>query len=268
MQEKLSEVVLILISSTLIILILIILIVAALFISQRRRFRHRQELSELKNVYEREVLKTQLETQAQTFETISQELHDNVGTLISIALVHIKTMAASAHETASKNILEANKTLDEALDILRDISRSINPDNIQKMGLSQSIRNELERLRRTKMFTTEYQCTGEEFALEPQRQMIFFRIAQEALNNVIRHAQATHITVCLKFNRPLIELSVQDNGKGFVYLPDQGGFVNQSGLANMTKRANLMNAIFSIKSELGKGTLLQLKHHEPTGSIF
>jgi two-component system, NarL family, sensor kinase len=263
MQEKLSEVVLILISSTLIILILIILIVAALFISQRRRFRHRQELSELKNVYDREVLKTQLETQAQTFETISRELHDNVGTLISIALVHIKTMAASASEAASKNISEANKTLDEALDILRDISRSLNPDNIQRMGLSQSIRNELERLKRTKMYTTEYQCTGDEFAIEPQRQMIFFRIVQEALNNVIRHAHANHITVCINFKKPMLEISVQDDGKGFVYLPDQGGFVNQSGIANMSKRAKLINALFSIKSELGKGTMVQLSHQEP-----
>jgi len=78
MQEKLSEVVLILIASTLIILILAILIVVALFINQRRNFKHRQDLSDLKNVYEREVLKTQLETQAHTFEVISQELHDNV----------------------------------------------------------------------------------------------------------------------------------------------------------------------------------------------
>lgn len=263
MQEKLSEVVLILISSTLIILILVILIVAALFINQRRRFRHRQELSELKNVYDREVLKTQLETQAQTFETISRELHDNVGTLISIALVHIKTMAASASEAVSKNISEANKTLDEALDILRDISRSLNPDNIQRMGLSQSIRNELERLKRTKMFTTEYQCTGDEFAIEPQRQMIFFRIVQEALNNVIRHAHANHITVSINFKRPMLEISVQDNGNGFVYLPDQGGFVNQSGIANMSKRAKLINALFTIKSELGKGTTVQLSHQEP-----
>ena len=263
MQENLSEVVLILISSTLIILLLIILVVAALFISQRRKFRHRQELVELKNTYEREVLKTQLETQMHTFETISRELHDNVGTLISIALVHVKTMAVNASETVSRNISEANKTLDEALDILRDISRSINPENIQKMGLSQSIKRELERLNRTKMFTTEYQCTGEEFSIEPQRQMIFFRIVQEALNNVIRHAQATHITVCINFKKPLLEISVQDNGKGFNYLPDQSGFVNQSGIANMSKRAKLINALFSIKSELGKGTIIQLSHHEP-----
>lgn len=262
MQEKLSEVVLILVGSTLIISILAILIVIALFINQKRKFKYRQELVELKNAYEREVLKTQLETQAQTFEVISQELHDNVGTLISIALVHLKSAPIFINDAGNKNLVEANNTLDEALDILRDLSRSINPERIQQMGLAQSIGNELDRLRRTKLYTSDYFCTGEEFSIEPQRQMICFRIVQEALNNVIKHAQANHIVVKLNFNRPKLDLSIQDNGNGFVYQPDQGGFVNKSGIANMTKRAKLINAIFSIKSELGKGTIVHLSYSE------
>ena len=262
MQEKLSEVVLILIASTLIILILAILIVVALFINQRRNFKHRQDLSDLKNVYEREVLKTQLETQAHTFEVISQELHDNVGTLISMALVHLKSAPVFLRDVENKNLLEANNTLEEAMGILRDISRSLNPERIQYLGLAESIRLELDRLRRTKQYTTDYRCTGEEFSIEPQRQMICFRIVQEALNNVIKHAHANHIVVNVNFENPKLELFIQDNGNGFVYLPDQGGFVNQSGISNMRKRAKLINASFSIKSELGKGTVVQLSHSE------
>jgi two-component system NarL family sensor kinase len=261
MQEKLSEVVLILVSSTLIILLLAVLIVVALFINQRRRFKYRQDLSEMKNTYEREVLKTQLETQAQTFEVISQELHDNVGTLISIALVHLKSDPIFLKE-GNKNLLEVNNTLDEALDILRDISRSINPDRIEKLGLGHSIRNELDRLKRTKMFTTELAITGEEFSIEPQRQMICFRIVQEALNNIIKHAQANHISVKANFDKPKVELTIEDNGRGFDQPSDQGSFVKQSGIANMTKRAKLINALFSIKSEIGKGTVVNLSHTE------
>lgn len=261
MQERQSEVILILVGSTITIVILISLVVIALFVSQRRRFKHQQELTELKNVYEREVLKTQLETQTQTFAMISEELHDNVGSLISIGLVHLKSLPEFLGDAADKNVAEANKTLDEAMGILRDISRSINPEYIQKLGLSQSIRNELERLKRTKMFTTKYQAAGEEFPIDPQKQMIIFRIFQEALNNVIKHASASEIVVSIKFEKPLLELSVQDNGRGFVYLPDQGGYVNQSGIANMTKRAKLINAVLSIKSEIGKGTEIKLSHH-------
>ena len=260
MQEKQSEVILILVASTVTIIILISLVVIALFITQRRRFRHSQELTELKNTYEREVLKTQLETQTQTFAMISQELHDNVGTLISIGLVHLKSLPETLGEAVARNVSEANRTLDEAMSILRDISRSINPEYIEKLGLSQSIRNELDRLKRTKIFTTNYTTEGEEFPIDPQKQMIIFRIFQEALNNVIKHAQASEIVVSLKFMNPALELSVEDNGRGFVYLSDQGGYVNQSGISNMTKRAKLIGAALTITSVIGKGTEVKLSH--------
>ena len=257
MQEKLSEVVLILIGSTLITLILAILIVIAVYIGQKRKFRYRQELIEMKSNYEQEVLKTQLETQAQTFETISQELHDNVGTLISMAMMQLK--GSSAHAT-EKVMQEADKLLDEAMATLRDISRSINPDFIQKMGLGQSIRNELDRFRKSNKFTADYSSEGIEFSIDPQRQIIIFRIVQEALNNVIKHSGGDKVSVSVSFNEPSFAISIRDNGKGFLFQPDQGDLVNHSGLINMTKRAKLIDGNLRIKSEIDKGTIVQLEY--------
>src|SRR5690242_20981737 len=91
MPDKFSEVVLILVGSTFIILVLVVLVITVLFINQKRKFRHRLELSDLRNEYDRELLQAQLEIQSQTFETISRELHDNVGTLLSIAMVHLRS---------------------------------------------------------------------------------------------------------------------------------------------------------------------------------
>ena len=119
MPQELSEVVLILVGSTFVILLLISLIIVALFISQKRKFRHRHELAVLKNTYEQEVLRTQLETQMQTFETISQELHDNVGTLVSMAMVHLNSTESTAVQRMHWE--ETNKLLDEAMNILREV---------------------------------------------------------------------------------------------------------------------------------------------------
>src|SRR5215212_5152463 len=96
MQEKLSEVTLILVGSTVIILMLTGLIVLSLFINQKRKFRYRQEKLEMKNNFNQEILRSHLEIQSQAFESISRELHDNVGTLISIAIVHIRSLGALA----------------------------------------------------------------------------------------------------------------------------------------------------------------------------
>jgi len=260
MPQELSEVVLILVGSTFVILLLISLIIVALFISQKRKFRYRHELANLKHSYDQEVLRTQLETQTQTFETISQELHDNVGTLVSMAMVHLNSTESTAAQRTHWE--ETNKLLDEAMNILRDISRSINPDNIRKRGLEQSIGNELNRLRRTKLFKIDYFTEGEEFYIVPEKQIIFFRIVQESLNNVIKHSGADHITISIKFNEPHIAMTIRDNGKGFD--PETSDVMNKSGLGNMRKRAKLINASLDIRSKDSEGTTIELVY---TGKV-
>lgn len=259
MSEKLSEIVLILIGSTLIILILAILIIFAVFIGQRRKFRHRKEMIELKSNYDKEVLRTQLETQTQTLETISQELHDNVGNLISMAMVHLKTPSPQRN---NQHVNETYELLDEAMDILRDLSRSINPDSIQRRGFVQSIRNELERLRKSKSFKVTYKSEGAEFPIDPQKQIILFRIVQEAINNTIKHSGADTVSVTLNFNAPSFLLVIRDNGKGFVHQPSQGDYLNHSGLQNMMKRARMIGGELAINSTPGSGAEVVISYTE------
>lgn len=256
MSVELNEVVLILIASTLISVILSSLIIFSLFIAQRRKFRHRKELIELKSNYDQEVLRTQLETQAQTFETISQELHDNVGTLVSMSIVHLK----SPIESREIKIVETQALLEEALEILRDISRSINPENIRRRGIEQSIRYELDRIRRLKTFKTEYSSEGVEFSIDPQKQVILFRIIQEGLNNIVKHSGGDHIAIHVKFAEPLLTISLTDNGKGFDVRDGSIDTDNHSGVVNMSKRAKLINGRLTIKSELDKGTRITLEY--------
>jgi two-component system, NarL family, sensor kinase len=262
MPDSQSEVILILVGSTLIILVLTVFAVFALFIGQKRKFLHTQQLKDLTHTYEQEVLKTQLETQAQTFETISQELHDNVGTLLSIAIVHLKGISQQATELPGNNIDESTRLLEEALDILRDISRSVNPDHINRQGLNHSFRNELDRLRRTRVFKTQYLCAGDEFPIPPQHQMIIFRIVQESLNNILKHSGGDNVVVQATFEDPLLEVVVSDNGKGF---NSKGRAISEkhSGVYNMKKRAQMIKATLDIESEDNKGTTVRLSYGKP-----
>lgn len=263
MQEKLSEVVLVLVGSTLVILILTTLIVVSLFIQKKRKFRHRQELTHLTNLYEKEVLRTQLETQSQTFESISRELHDNVGTLISIGLVHLSTLTGEVHLPGKQKLEEVQQLLNEAMDILRDIARSINPATISSIGLEKAIYNELEKIQKTNLFTIQYHAEGEEFPIEPQKQIILFRITQEALNNIIKHSHASKIMVNLVFSHPVLTLWIRDNGKGFNYHPDNDTtFSKESGIKNMLTRSKLIGANLQIESSIGKGTSVKLHYSD------
>lgn len=245
MPDKFSEVILILVGSTFIILVLVVLVITALFINQKRKFRHRLELSHLRNEYDRELLQAQLEIQSQTFETISRELHDNVGTLLSIAMVHLRSQRTG----------EVEALMNEAMDMLRDISKSLDPENVTRTGWEKSFLNELERIRRSKLFSISASLSGERFPVEASKQIILFRILQEAMNNIVKHADASEVIVNIAYAVNELSVTIRDNGKGFIAIETSG-----SGLRNMKARAAMLPATFDIISENGSGTTVMIRY--------
>jgi two-component system NarL family sensor kinase len=261
MQDKLSEVTLILIGSTVIILMLTGLIVISLFIDQKRKYRYRQEKQDMKNIFNQELLRAHLEIQSQAFETISRELHDNVGTLISIAMVHIRSMNGFSMESEAQKAKEADNLLNEAMDTLRDISRSINPENINRLGWKKSFIAELERIRKTNLFSIHLSEEGNPFNIELRKQVILFRILQETLNNIVKHSSGNRIDVRIIFSDPELHIILKDNGKGMDH--DIAGLnPSGSGISNMTARAAMLPATFDFRSEPGNGTVTTLVYKE------
>lgn len=256
MSDKLSEVVLILVGSTMIILTLTGVIVTSLVISRKRTFRHNMEIANIKNAYEKELLKAQLEIQAQTFESISRELHDNVGTLLSIAMIHSRAMSENGKE-ANKN-LEVQNLLNEAMDTLRDISKSLNPETITNAGWQSSFINELQRAARSNLFLVKTSVTGEIFSLEPSRQIILYRILQEALNNIVKHADASEVCFRLHYNDSVMSVALEDNGKG-IDIGEKARNGSGSGLRNMQARAVMLAAELGLETQPGKGTTVTIQ---------
>jgi len=258
MPEKFSEVTLILFASTLIILLLTGLVVVSLFINQRRKYRFHREKFEMKTNFDRELLRSHLEIQSQAFESISRELHDNVGTLISIAMVHIRSMSVPVAET--EKISEVDGLLNEAMDSLRDISRSINPENINRLGWQKSFVAELDRVRKTKLFNVQYSEEGLPFSIEIQKQTIIFRILQETLNNIVKHSCGNQIYAHVGFVNNIVSVTIRDDGKGFeTGQPGEG-----AGIKNMRSRAAMLPAVLDIESGVKSGTIVKLTYTEPT----
>lgn len=260
MPDKFSEVVLILVGSTLIIMVLIVLVITALFINQKRKFRHKLEITDLRNEYDRELLQTQLEIQSQTFETISRELHDNVGTLLSIAMVHLRSQPDPVSNTTAR-MVEVENLVNEAMDTLRDISRSLNPESITRTGWQQSFLHELERIDRSKLFSIQSSVSGQPFTLEDSKQIILFRILQEAMNNIVKHAEATAVNVDITYTADELNITITDNGKGMeqtALLPVAGG----AGLRNMKARAVMLAATLDISSANGHGTTIHIRYRQ------
>ena len=102
------------------------------------------------------------------------------------------------------------------------------------------------------------QVNGNHVFLNETKEIILFRIVQEAVNNIIRHATATDICIILFYSTEFLKLQIQDNGKGFSLNEQIAGPNYVSGIYNMQQRAKLIEAKFEITSEIGSGTCIKV----------
>ena len=141
MPANQSEVVLIVVISTALILLLSGIVVTGLLIQQRRKHRHQKQLLEMNNLYEKSLLESQLKVQEETFRAISQNLHDNIGSNISTAMLLLYKDEQTNEQELEENRFEALGMLDKIVDDLKNIARSLNAGYLEDIGLSQAIRN-------------------------------------------------------------------------------------------------------------------------------
>ena len=162
--------------------------------------------------------------------------------------------------TLQKKIDDSKHLISKAIQDLRDLSRSLNTDYVVEMGLLRSIEYELELIKRTGTLNTELHVQGKPFRLQQQQELILFRIVQEALHNIIKHAQATSIDVTVQFEPLLLSLTVADNGIGFdaskLEADDYSNF--GLGIRNMHNRAKMINTGFALSSTWGAGVTILL----------
>ena len=218
-----------------------------------------QEQEHLRVKFERTLLQTQLEIQEQTLKTISQEIHDNIGQVLSLAKLNLNTMEVEKLDELKEKIVDSKKLVSKAIQDLRDLSKSMNTDNIEALGLVRAIEYEIEMIRKTG-FKTELNIEGSIIRLEPQKELILFRIIQEVINNIIKHAEATAIETRIVYADKEIKIEVKDNGKGFDLTPlNQKDNTNFGlGIRNMHSRAKLIGADFSMNSVADQGTTVSL----------
>ena len=213
----------------------------------------------LRNEYEETILQTQLEIQEQTLKTISEEIHDNIGQALSLAKLKLNTLKYDQPDQLVEKINDSRELVSKAIRDLRDLSRSLNTDSIASMGLVRAIELELELFRKSGFQTTLY-TEGEIRKMEPQQELILFRIVQESLNNIIKHAEAKTIRVSALYTEVELDLQVEDDGKGAdpSQLDMDGNSYKSLGLRNMSNRAGMIGGTFSINSVPGNGTIIKL----------
>src|SRR5688500_6182604 len=160
---------------------------------------YKSKSKEKMRLHQQELLNARLEIQEQTYRNISQELHDNIGQALSLVKIHINTVDIDDSQAAREKLAESKNLLAKAIQDLRDISKTLNTDFINEVGLVKAIDQQLQLLKRTGLYSTELFLKGDIYNQEPGHELFIFRIVQELLNNIVKHAEATQIRIAMNF---------------------------------------------------------------------
>lgn len=262
MQAKDQEIYVVILLGGVIGLLLVGFILTMLFLYQRKQQRQQQQLARIKDQYDQELLKSQLEIQEATFKTIAQELHDNIGQVLSVVKLSLSILPLEKEHPAFESVQNSRQMLNKIIYDMADLTKSLHTDRIAQIGLVEAIRFDLDSLRRTKLLEVGFSVEGEEYPFEDQRAIFLFRMFQEMLNNILKHSKATQVNIAVIYSIDnKFVLRVEDNGVGFDMNKKKTQTSSSSGigLKSMTNRAHLIGAKIHIQSQPGKGTTIEVE---------
>jgi two-component system NarL family sensor kinase len=247
--------------STLVILVLILVVIITILLATRQNIKQKMDLAEARLNYEKELRKVEMEISESIMEQFSQELHDNIGHILTSMRITIENKKID-HPELNNVFPSVEGYLNDATQQLRLLSKSLNKDYLNNVGLVDAIQIETERLLQLNRFQVHLHNgvsvvgTG----LDKNQELIVFRIFQEIIHNSMKHARAKNVSIILK-NEDTFILQVNDDGRGFDVEATLHSYKG-SGLKNIIKRAQMANMDYAIISSPGEGckyTLQQKK---------
>jgi len=215
-----------------------------------------RELTEEKIYRQKEILRATLDAQEKEREEIGRELHDNVNQILTTARLYLDCINGQEHEQQHDIIERSSNIITTAIEEIRKLSGSMTQTFNKEVGLKLSIEDLVENIRRLAdhiRINFDFSLPEEEL-LDDKLKMAVFRITQELLNNVLKHAAATRIHISIRRNETILSLQISDNGKGFDTRKKRKGI----GINNIINRAEFFSGHVVIDSSPGNGCLISV----------
>lgn len=185
---------------------------------------------------------------------IAQELHDEVGQTLTAVLLDLKRVADGAPASVRDQLREVQETTRSSLDEIRRIAHRLRPGVLTELGLPVALKVLTSDTAKRSGVRIDYTCTSDLPELDAETELVIYRVAQEALTNIVRHSGANRARVSLTHGMSRVELRAQDDGVGMAAAAEG------SGVQGMRERALLIGAQLSIgTSHSGRGTDVHLK---------
>lgn len=200
----------------------------------------------------RESARQALEAQEAERLRVAQELHDEVGQSLTAVLLQLGRVERAGSGEVGEALAEARETARSSLEDVRRIARRLRPETLDDLGLGPALAELCDRLAEQSGLRIERLLARELPPLKPEEELVAYRVAQEALTNVVRHAETVRAEVRLEGKPDRVQLSIQDWGRGL------GGRSGGGGLQGMRERALLVGGEVSVEEPDGGGVRVTL----------
>jgi two-component system, NarL family, sensor kinase len=228
-------------------------VVLFFFLYQKKVLRQQLQVSELQTAHREELLHNNIEQIEIERQRIATDLHDELGSIFST--LKLKITQIERHTNPEQLLSESREIIDAGIGSVRRISHAITPPGLEMFGLPDALTNLLDK-NSTPQTRLALHCPESFPRLDSKAELGLYRIAQELLNNSIRHAQASEVTLHLRCRDHQICFEYADNGRGFdptALLQCRG-----LGLKSIEARANYLNANIEWHSSPGEGFQLSV----------
>lgn len=193
---------------------------------------------------------------------LARELHDDTIQAVIALKQRVQLVQKSIKEQNGRQSLKELETLaEQTIENLRRLTRALRPIYLEDLGLVTALEMLAREISQGNPLTVEFQKTGNERRLSREVELSLYRIAQEALNNVVKHSRATRADLSIRYIDSEISLMITDNGNGFVSPASPTEFAPNGhfGLLGIHERADLIGARLTIESTLGQGTRIEIR---------
>ncbi|MEJ5049789.1 ATP-binding protein [Chryseobacterium culicis] len=176
--------------------------------------------------------------QEQDRERLAEELHDNIISQLNLIRLNLN----------DKKPEELNRDLKKSMQLIRELSHNLTPPDLDEIELEDLIADYLDQV--NKSIEVIFRHITIRTPISNPVKLNLFRILQELMTNILKHAEATRVEVSLRISQNYLILTIEDNGRGFIVETHSGGI----GLRNIQSRAQKIKAIYKLKTEPEKGT--------------
>ncbi|AWW00094.1 sensor histidine kinase [Arcticibacterium luteifluviistationis] len=220
---------------------------------QRKQFKSQRDLIQLKEAHQKQMLSNSLAVQEVVRRKISNDLHDEIGGLLSATKLSISSLSKQVDASVLERVNHSKQLVTEALSQVRSLSRDLIPRTLEKFGLELAIQEFIQKMEEAASLEFHFSHEDDLKRFHPDLELAAYRIIQELTNNSLKHAEASLIEIDLRVISEKLQIKFTDNGKGFDLASVLSSEKEGLGLGNIFSRLSVIDGEYTFNSNKNSG---------------